>query len=60
VHWKIRVPSPRRAKEWEEFWIAYRAEKKLLDVHYRGDLTETVKLPLLNIVLHPRLSRRLT
>jgi hypothetical protein len=42
VHLKIRVPSPRRVKEWTAFWAAYRAEKALLDASYRGELRETV------------------
>jgi DNA-directed RNA polymerase subunit RPC12/RpoP len=53
VHWKMRVPSPRRVKEWEAFWAAYRAEKALLAAHHRGELRELVELPLLNMVLHP-------
>lgn len=53
VHWKMRVPSPRRPKEWDEFWARYRAEKSLLAAHERGELAEAVELPLLNMVLHP-------
>jgi len=47
------VPSPRRVKEWEAFWAAYRAEKAVLAAYHRGELRETVELPLLNLVLHP-------
>lgn len=54
VPWKLRVPSPRRDKEWEAFWAAYRAEKALLEAYRRGELRETLTLPLLNMVLHPR------
>ena len=54
VHWKMRVPSPRRLKEWEAFWAAYRAEKALLAAHHRGELREAVELPLLRMVLPAR------
>jgi len=52
VHWKIRIPSPKRAKAWAEFWTQYRAEKALLEAHGRGELRETVRLKLLNMELH--------
>jgi hypothetical protein len=52
VHWKTRLPSPRRAKEWDEFWAKYRAEKALLDAFHRGELHESVTLELLNMQLH--------
>jgi hypothetical protein len=52
VHWKIRIPSPKRKKAWDGFWAKYRAEKALLQAHYRGELRETVRLELLNVVLH--------
>jgi DNA-directed RNA polymerase subunit RPC12/RpoP len=52
VHWKIRIPSPKKAKLWNEFWKQYRAEKALLNAHKRGALHESVELKLLNIVLH--------
>lgn len=38
VHWKMRVPSPRRTKEWKAFWVAYRAEKAQLAAHNCGEL----------------------
>jgi hypothetical protein len=50
----MRVPSPRKVKDWEAFWTAYRSEKALLAEHRRGTLRESVKLPLLNMVLQPR------
>lgn len=52
VHWKIRIPSPKRRKVWEEFWDKYRAEKALLDAHQRGELGRSVRLELLNKELH--------
>jgi hypothetical protein len=56
VHWKIRIPSPKRPKEWERFWRKYRAEKALLAAHPRGELQGDVTLELLNMVLLRRLS----
>ena len=53
VHWKIRIPPPRRLKQWAEFWTKYRAEKALLDAFHRGELRERVRLKLLNVELHP-------
>jgi DNA-directed RNA polymerase subunit RPC12/RpoP len=55
VHWKIRIPSPRRQKQWDTFWTKYRAEKALLDTAQRGELRESVYLELLNMELHPSL-----
>jgi hypothetical protein len=52
VHWKIRVPSPKRTKAWEEFWAKYKVEKALLDAFHRGELRQDVKLELLNVQLH--------
>jgi hypothetical protein len=48
----MRVPPPRRTKEWDQFWTKYRAEKALLDVFHRGELHESVTLELLNMQLH--------
>ena len=53
VHWKTRIPSPRRPKVWAEFWDKYRAEKATLDAFHRGELREQVRLELLNMVLDP-------
>jgi hypothetical protein len=52
VHWKIRVPSPKRIKAWDEFWSKYNAEKSLLDAFHRGELRHDVTLELLNMQLH--------
>jgi hypothetical protein len=52
VHWKIRVPSPKRVNAWNEFWSKYKAEKSLLEAFHRGDLHEDVTLELLNMQLH--------
>ena len=51
VHSKIRVPSPKRIKAWDEFWSKYRAEKSLLDAFHRGELRHDVTLELLNVPL---------
>lgn len=51
VHWKIRIPSPRKRKAWDEFWRQYKAEKAILHAHRRGELRESVQLKLLNMVL---------
>jgi hypothetical protein len=51
VHWKIRIPSPKRSKAWVEFWTKYRAEKALLNAFHRGELRESVRLELLNMEL---------
>jgi hypothetical protein len=47
----MRVPSPRRKKQWDEFWTKYRAEKTMLAAYERGELRENVKLELLNMQL---------
>lgn len=52
VHWKIRVPSPKRIKAWNEFWSKYKAEKSLIEAFHRGELRESVTLELLNAYLH--------
>jgi len=52
VHWKIRIPSPKQRKVWEEFWEQYWAEKALLNAYRRGELRESIQLKLLNMELH--------
>ncbi len=51
VHWKVRIPSPKRSKEWSHFWKKYREEKSLLEAYHRGELREDVSLEILNMVL---------
>ena len=48
VHWKIHIPSPRKKKEWLEFWTLYRREKRLLDEFQRNPRIKVVTLALLN------------
>ncbi|MFM2476229.1 hypothetical protein [Celerinatantimonas sp. MCCC 1A17872] len=56
VHWKIRVPSPRKDKAWQAFWRTYLQEKQLLQQFYNGTLEQDVHLELLNITLSRNLS----
>lgn len=56
LDWKMRVPSPRKVKEWEGFWVAYRAEQALLATHRRGELREAVVLRLLGMAPRERKS----
>ena len=51
VHSKIRVPSPKRVKAWDEFWAKYLAEKVQLATYHRGELRQGVTLELLRIQL---------
>lgn len=48
VHWKIHIPSPRRKKEWREFWTIYRREKRLLEEFQRDPRIKEITLALLN------------
>lgn len=52
VHWKIRVPSPKNRKIWTRFWITYLEEKRALARYHASGRRETVRLELLNMVLH--------
>lgn len=36
VHAKLRIPSPKREKEWKRFWRIYREEKRQL-ARFQGD-----------------------
>lgn len=51
VHWKIRVPSPSRPKEWHAFWSLYRKEKAVLESHFQNPGIERLTLDLLNMQL---------
>ena len=48
VHWKIRIPSPKRTKAWDEFWVKYRAEKALVAEFGRDKSIKEITLELLN------------
>ncbi len=48
VHWKIHIPSPKRAKEWMDFWAAYRREKQLIKRFVDDPSIKEITLELLN------------
>ncbi len=48
VHSKIRIPSPKRSKQWDEFWVRYRAEKVLIAQYLRDESIKEISLELLN------------
>jgi Fe-S-cluster containining protein len=48
VDWKIHIPSPKREREWNEFWRKYRKEKALEAEIYRDESIKEVTLELLN------------
>jgi hypothetical protein len=54
VHWKIRVPSPKKDREWKKFWSVYLKEKEQLDKFYNNQLVEEVVLDIHNMRLVPR------
>ena len=54
VHWKMRVPSPRKQKEWKRFWSLYRREKAELERCFADGNIEIVELDLLNMRIMPR------
>ena len=51
VDWKIRIPSPKKQKEWRKFWDDYRREKAVLEAHRSGHRVETTELEILNLRL---------
>ncbi|WP_162059493.1 hypothetical protein [Undibacterium sp. KW1] len=48
VHWKLRVPSPRKIKKWNSFWSRYLSELRQLKEFYTGRGAARLYLPLLN------------
>ena len=54
VHWKIRVPSPKKKKEWLRFWDIYLKEKRQIDLWQNDQTIEEITLDLLNMKLIPR------
>lgn len=48
VHSKIRIPSPKRARQWRIFWEKYRAEKRLLRRFLDDPSIKELELDLLN------------
>lgn len=57
VHWKIHVPSPKKVKEWKQFWTLYRKEKQLLEQWQQDQTIDAIKLDILNMKLWPRKKR---
>lgn len=57
VHRKMRVPSPKKAKQWRQFWALYLQEKAELERCFRDGTVEVVELDLLNMRIHPRPGR---
>ena len=51
VAWKIRIPSPKKKKEWRKFWDSYREEKAILEAYYRGERVDTTERPIMNMKL---------
>lgn len=54
----IAVPSPRRIKLWDEFWVKYKAERALLDAYAAGKLRESVRLEIFGIELKGKRKRK--
>ena len=52
VHWKIRIPSPKRTKAWDEFWTKYWTEKALIAEFERDKSIKDIRLELLNRHYH--------
>ena len=51
VDWKIRIPSPKRKKQWRDFWEKYRSEKRLVQEFYDNPNLKQVELEILNKTL---------
>jgi hypothetical protein len=52
VHHKVRIPSPRKRKEWDRFWEKYIAEKKKLAEYYAGGRKGPLTLEILGLKFH--------
>ncbi len=48
VHWKLHIPSPRKKKEWAEFWAIYRRELQLIERYKNDPRIKEITLDLLN------------
>lgn len=53
VHWKLHVPSPRKARKWDKFWAQYLLELRQIEQFNAGQLGKELYVPLLN-QLHRR------
>ena len=50
VHKKVRIPSPKRKKEWRIFWEQYRKEVRLIEEFRNNPNIKEIKLDILNQV----------
>ena len=48
VHWKLHIPSPKKKREWTDFWTRYRHEKLLIEEFRTNPNLKQVDLELLN------------
>jgi hypothetical protein len=48
MHWKLRIPSPKKKKDWIEFWTTYRREKRLIEEFQNNPKIQEITLELLN------------
>jgi DNA-directed RNA polymerase subunit RPC12/RpoP len=48
VHYKIRIPSPKRVREWDKFWEKYLKEIRLLEDFLNDPSVKFVKLDIYN------------
>ncbi|MBK8036736.1 MAG: hypothetical protein IPK22_06305 [Verrucomicrobiaceae bacterium] len=48
VHWKLHIPSPKKTREWKEFWTQYLHEKNLIAQFHADPTLKQIDLPLLN------------
>jgi hypothetical protein len=48
VHWKIRIPSPAKQKEWNRFWNSYSREKCLIEQWLADESIKVITLDILN------------
>jgi hypothetical protein len=47
----IRIPSPKKKKEWDTFWVKYQKERRLLENFFKYGSKNPVKLEILNMHL---------
>ena len=47
----IRIPSPKKKKEWDIFWVKYQKERRLLENFFYYGSKNPVSLEILNMNL---------
>jgi hypothetical protein len=57
-HCPFKVPTPRRAKAWDQFWTRYKAERALVDAYVAGELRESVQLEIYGVRLKPKIPEK--